>query len=396
MATLAGVGMSHHRNPVKAAEDAVGQARNQSGIEGDPDFVFMFSSVGYKQQPLLKAVRKQTGEAPLSGCSGEGIISLGDADEGNFSLAVMLIKSDELRFVHGLSSGMSDSSSEVGSLIGNEVKKHKADDNLGMFVFADGLTLNFDQFVENLESHADLSSSIPLLGGTAADNWAMQKTFQFCDDQISSDGVSWALMSGDADLAVAVNHGCTPVGSERKVTRSEGNIIYEIDHKPVLEVLKEYLMEDEVDNWQKTVVNLCLGFKAPSHLEGYDEYLIRFMPAKDDETGSVQIPTEVEEGTSIWMTRRDHEKISQGIDRISQEIQQQLNGKSPKMVFQFDCAGRGKMVFRDNQKTQLLEKLQQQIDPDAPWIGFYTYGEIGPVNQNNCFHNYTAVLTAVY
>ena len=396
MSTVAGVGMSHHRNPVQAAREAVEKARQQSGIEGKPDFVFMFSSVGYKQQPLLKAVRKETEEAPLSGCSGEGIISNGVADEGNFSLAVMMIKSDELRFVHGLESGLTGGSDKVGRQIGSEVKQHVADDNLGLFVLADGLSLNFDQFTENLEATAEPGQNLPLLGGTAADNWAMKKTFQFCDDEITNDGVSWALMSGDANLAVAVNHGCTPVGSERKVTRSEGNVIYEIDNKPVLEVLKEYLMEDEVDNWQKTVVNLCLGFKAPSHLEGYDEYLIRFMPAKDDETGSVQIPTEVEEGTSIWMTRRDHEKISQGIDRISGQINEQLNGKPPKMVFQFDCAGRGKMVFRDNQKTELLEKLQQQVNPDVPWIGFYTYGEIGPVNNNNCFHNYTAVLTAVY
>ncbi len=27
--------------------------------------------------------------------------------------------------------------------------------------------------------------------------------------------------------------------------------------------------------------------------------------------------------------------------------------------------------------------------------GFYTYGEIGPVGEHNCYHNYTAVILAL-
>jgi small ligand-binding sensory domain FIST len=66
------------------------------------------------------------------------------------------------------------------------------------------------------------------------------------------------------------------------------------------------------------------------------------------------------------------------------------------MVFQFDCCGRGKVVLRDQQKLQLLETLQRKVHPDVPWMGLYTYGEIGPVGEHNCFHNYTAVVLAVY
>jgi len=204
------------------------------------------------------------------------------------------------------------------------------------------------------------------------------------------------LLSGSAKLAWSVNHGCLPIGGERKVTRCSGNVIYEIDGKPVLEVLKEYLVGDEIDNWSKAVVNLCLGFKAPKHMMDYDEYLIRFMPAKDDRAGSITISTEVTEGTSIWMTRRDHEKIAAGVTRIGEEIKATVGNHPLKMVFQFDCAGRGKIVLRDQQKTGLLATLQQKVQRDAPWMGLYTYGEIGPVGNHNYFHNYTAVVLAVY
>jgi small ligand-binding sensory domain FIST len=118
------------------------------------------------------------------------------------------------------------------------------------------------------------------------------------------------------------------------------------------------------------------------------------MQTKDDETGAVTLPTEVAEGTSVWMTRRDYEKVAAGIDRLADRIKDQLGDNPAKVVFQFDCAGRGKAFLRDQQKRLLLDRLQREI-PDVPWLGFFTLGEISPVGKVNCFHNYTAVVAAI-
>lgn len=392
MGTKAGVGISHHRNPRMAAKEAVERAM-RSGEIGRPDFTLMFASVGYPQEVIVGAVREATQGAPLAGCSGEGIIAGREADESNFSVAVMLFASDEIRFQHGMVSGLREDPQEVGRRVGVEAARHLQEDAQAMFVLADALSFNFDRFVAGFQAGA--GRSIPLFGGTAADNWELKRTYQYRDDTISSDGVAWVLLSGRAKVVWSVSHGCIPLGVERRVTRARGNVIYEIDGKPVLDVLREYLVADEVENWQKAIVNLSLGFKAPSTMKGYDEYLIRFMPTKDDAAGSVTIPTEVSEGTSIWMTRRDHEKIAQGIDRMADEIRGRLGETTPSFVLQFDCAGRGKVVFRDQQKSDLLRRLQERVGATLPWLGFYTYGEIGPVGDQNCFHNYTAVVLAV-
>ena len=63
MGIQAGVGMSHHRNPRVAGQEAARQALEQAGVD-KPDFVFMFATVGYNQQALLQAVRQATGGAP--------------------------------------------------------------------------------------------------------------------------------------------------------------------------------------------------------------------------------------------------------------------------------------------------------------------------------------------
>ncbi len=405
MGTRAGVAISHHRNPRVAGQEAAADAMRSGGI-GRPTFVFVFASVGYPQDALVSAIREATFRAPLCGCSGEGIIANGEADESNFAVAVMVIESDELRFVNGLSEGLRGGALPVGAEVARALAPSVSPDAQALFLFADGLSFNFDAFREGFGSEPGLSQQIPFFGGTSADNWKLEKTYQYCDDRIATDGVAWALLSGTGRLVWAVNHGCLPIGLERKVTRSSGNVIYEIDGKPVLTVLQEYLVADEIENWQKAIVNLSLGFKAPGEMAaGYDDYLIRFMPSKDDAAGSVTISTDVVEGSSVWMTRRDQEKIAAGLDRMGAEVHEGLGGEPAKLVFQFDCAGRGKVVFRDQVKTELLRKLQSAVAPAAPgrptpwratpWMGFYSYGEIGPVAGENHFHNYTAVLLAI-
>ena len=120
------------------------------------------------------------------------------------------------------------------------------------------------------------------------------------------------------------------------------------------------------------------------------------MPTKCDERGCITIPTEAENGTKFWMTRRDQEKIANGVRNAASRIKEAIGDQMIKMVFHFDCAGRGKVVFRDQLKIQLLKELQEKVGNSIPWIGFYTLGEIGPVGNQNHFHNYTAIISAVY
>jgi hypothetical protein len=395
MGTKAGVGISHHHNPKQAGKEAVELAMRSGGIQ-TPDFVFMFATVGYDQQVLIDTVNQATGGAPLSGCSSEGNISLGQADESNFSVTTMVIQSDELEFKNAYMTGLKQDSGVCGEKIARDLSPRINDETIGMFAFVDGLTINFDRFRDALEGGLKLDRFIPMFGGLSGDNWEMKQTYQYCNGHVVSDGAVCTLMSGKAQIAWVVSHGCVPIGAEHKITRCEGNTIYEIDSMPVLEVFKEYLDEKEINDWSRAVVNLCLGFKTPAAMKGYDDYLIRFMPTKDDKKGCITISTEAENGTKFWMTRRDQEKIANGVRSAASQIKALIGDQTIKMVFHFDCAGRGKVVFRDQQKNQLLKELQEKVGSSVPWIGFYTYGEIGPVGSKNYFHNYTAIILAVY
>jgi len=182
------------------------------------------------------------------------------------------------------------------------------------------------------------------------------------------------------------------------VTRSQGNVIYEIDGKPAVEVLKEYLPEhalaaDDRD-WMRYALSLALCFRAPSYIKD-EEYVVVGVPSVNLTDGSITVQKEVQEGTSVWLSSRDKEKVATGLDRMARQIKEQLGAEKPKLVFQFECATRGKLMLRDQEKLQFLRRFRQSLSPDAPWAGFYTIGEIGPVEEHNDRHLYTSVVLAL-
>ncbi|MDA0269293.1 MAG: FIST C-terminal domain-containing protein, partial [Cyanobacteria bacterium] len=330
MGTQAGVGISHHRNPKQAGYDAANQALQAANIT-TPDFVLMFASVGYNQRILLDAVRETTQKTPLIGCSGEGVIVQGEADESNFSVAVMVIQSDEIRFSQGGISGLSQDVQAVGAEVGQALSRSYQEDTITTFLFADGMSFNFDRLISALEANCDQATQVPLLGGLAADNYAIERTYQYCDDNILTDGVVWATLAGSVQIAWAINHGCVPLGSKYTVTRAQGNQIFELDDQPVLAILREYLLEEEFDNWELAFRNLCLGLKTTTDFQAYDEFFVRGIIHRDVDAGSITIPTDIQTGTEVWMVRRDEEKIEAGIHHIAQQISDQLGGHTPKL-----------------------------------------------------------------
>jgi hypothetical protein len=276
-------------------------------------------------------------------------------------------------------------------------------DTIGLFVFPDGLydfvvaTNALDKFFAGLEENLPSERFLPLWGGGAMASFDMVAPYQYCDDEVISDGVSYALLSGTAQAGWAISHGCIPIGGERTVTSSEGNVIYELDGKPALEVLKEYLPEGALTDdrdWMRYAISLALCFKAPGYMKD-EEYVVRGVPRVRIADGAIAVQTEVSEGTSVWLSSRDKEKITTGFDRMAAQIKDQLGGEKPKLVFQFECATRGKMMFREQEKLQILKRFRQSLDPDAPWAGFYTAGEIGPVEEHNLRHLYTSVVLAL-
>lgn len=389
MTTTFGTGASRLRDATAAAQDAVGQAL-RSGSISEPDFVFLFASVGYDQSTIVRAVWEAAGRAPLVGCSAEGIIVGDEPDESNFCVAVMLAQSDSVSFRHGLAHGLKESSGETGRAVGSQIGPLRPEDR-ALFLFPDGMTSTVDELLDGLKEQVTDIDRIPILGGTAGDNNLYERSFQYLDGEVVEDAASWAMLSGDARIVPALGHGCVPVGLDFTFTSTEGRTVKEIDGRPAIEVYGEYVGTDELADWQTVVVSLPFGFPVADSPEGYVPYVSL---SQNKEAGTVNLPVRAPEGLRVRLMRRDIDRLTANADMVAAHVNAELGSTTPALILQFECAGRGRHYLPESQTRQLLKRLHSQL-PEAPRIGFYTFGELCPVAGQNRFHHFTSVLAVL-
>jgi hypothetical protein len=379
MTTKIGVGRSANPNAFSAGADAAGAALLQAGIK-QCDFVIVYATVGYNQTDLLSGVRSVTANAPLSGCSAEGIITqVGSEGEMTFTLSgpkagpdavgVMVILSDEVRFKNCLARGTKENSRKVGEQIGGKINENEHLHPLALWVMTDGWNTNVKDFLDGLD--ATVKSPIPCFGGMSSDNFILGKNYQYFNDQVVSDSAACILMYGDVKMEFGVTHGCVPIGLEKRITKSRGNTVFTIEHQTAWEFLKQYLDK----KWTKYTreIKTFFGFaiKLPDECAtDYDQYIIR-APINQNPDDSTDFATEIPEGALVQVMLRDAEKTSLGAKAMAERIKARLGSKRPLAVLHVDCCARGKMFFGDAVKEKGIDVMQNALGKDVPWLGHF-------------------------
>lgn len=396
MAIAAAVGKSDVRRAGPAGREAAEKAIAQlSGSGGKADAILVFATAGYDQSALLEGIRDVTKDTPLVGCSGEGIITQEGSDEGAHAVAVMAIASNKMTFQTFRVEGYSTDARACGAAIAERVRAAGERRAKVLFLFPDGLTGNCTDMLRALKER--LPFPVVVAGGTAGDMMKLEATYQYCDGAVGRDSVAGLLIGGDIEAEVVVSHGCEPLGLERTVTRSDGTRVFEIDHQPAWTVFKEYLDGNPEDLVAADVVHLCIGEQLPG-LDGENRstQVIRTPLGLDKANGSLFFPGGLAQGATIQMTRRDPDHIRRSAMESAEVLTGRRPGRKAALMFQFDCAGRGRVIFGEHATENAVAPIQNVVGHDVPWLGFHTFGEIAQLGATPYFHNYSVVLCALY
>ncbi len=397
MSTRVGVGRSKNRNGARAGGEAAREAI--AALDGRaPSVVMVFATAGYEQELLLRGVRAVTGDAPLVGCSAEGVITRHGSEEESHVVGVTAIASDEIRFETFFEPGFVDDSRACARALAEQLRARDATGSL-LLVFPDGVGGNCRELVEVLEH--ELPREVTIAGGTAGDLLAFQRTWQYHGDRVATGGLSAVLIGGAVRPEVLVTHGCDLVGVERTVTRATGGYVEEIDHRPAWSFFKRYLEDDpavDANGLEAMHLNhLLLAERIGGREEGIDDFTVRVPVKLDAERGALYFAAGIREGTRVQLARRTPEKVCARAVEGARSLVARRSGETPLVVLDLECAGRGKLLFGDATSDRLVASVRAALGGDGvPWIGLHTYGEIGRVAGRTWFHNYTAVLCALY
>jgi len=401
MSIKAGVGLSKNKNSVQAGYEAAKFALKQCGTD-KPDFVIAFASPIFDQNELVKGIAEATGNAPMVGCTSAGeITSEGPSTK---SAVVMAIKSDSMKFFTGLGKNVKGGAREAGRSVASEVKEkvEKAKESLKAFVmFPDVLTGNGADAVRGVLDI--LGEHFPVVGGASADDFLFKETFEFRDGEVASGSIGGVGISGNFTMGAGVRHGWIPIGIPKKVTKSEGATLHELDGKPAISIYEEYFGEkaEELRNeaLARMAITYPLGIKVPEY---EDEYLIRD-PITVDEKGSITCAAEIPEGSEVRLMIGSKEKAIEAAEYAAKNLMKYFedNNTKPKFVLMFNCIAREKLFAQKaNDEIQAIMKI---VGKDVPLLGFYTYGEQAPLGGelrntskiNSRFYNETVVMFAI-
>lgn len=386
--TQVGVGRSLNHDARTAGREAAQHAL--AALAGDPELLLVFASAGHEQEAMLAGVREVSGEAPLAGCTGEGVITQAGSNESSHVAAVMAIRSGDLTFRTFSAAGFDDDSAAAGRRLAEAVAAVATSGDL-LIVLADGVAGNCRQLLAALEE--GLGPERPrIVGGTAGDLMTFEKTYQYRDHEVLSGAVVAVLVGGAFEVEIVVSHGCDLVGEPQTITKTDGCFVEEIDGgQRAWDLFKDYLDDDAYGLEAMHVAHLLLA----ERIEGApDEFTVRVPVRLDEERGALYFAAGLEAGTPVQLALRNADKVCDRAVEAARRIVARRG--APALLLQLDCAGRGRLLFDEETTERIIEPIQQVIGKDVPWLGIHTYGEIAPVQSRTMLHNYTGVLCALY
>ncbi|MBK7539440.1 MAG: FIST C-terminal domain-containing protein [Myxococcales bacterium] len=389
--TQVGAGRSTILEPYDAGVEAALAAC--ASLSSPPSFCLVFATTGYDQVALLAGVRSVIGAASLAGCSGEGVISGNCSDERDRVVTVMAVASTSIRFSVESRPDYATDAERCARALARSLRADGADDLAGVILLVDGITGDCSSFLAVMQE--ELPAHTVVVGGCAGDDMSFSRTYQYAGDQVLSGGVSAVALRGSAKLQVAVSHGCSPIGLAHTVTAERDGWLLELDGRPAWSVFKEYLEGDAQDLHAEGIMHLSLGVPlGPRQLGDDARFIIRMPMQLEPATGALFFPGGgLSAGAQVRIMRRDQDQIRHSAEDCAARLAQP---NPPVFVLQFDCAGRGRVMFGNCASQEIVAPLQRLLGQAGAWLGLHTYGEIAAVGEHLHYHNYTVALCAVY
>ncbi len=353
----------------EAAENAIKGINN-----GKCSLIIVFSSVVFNQLEMLKGVRDVTGAIPLVGCSTAGeIITSGPSKK---SVVVMAIAAKGINFHLGVGKDIKKSAISAGKELGKSLTQLTSNGKLALML-PDGLAGNGADIVRGLQDV--LGDQFLIAGGAAGDDFLFKETYQYYNDTVMSDSVIGVMIDGDVHFGIGVRHGWKPIGVSKKVTKSDGAVLYELDGKPAVHIYEEYFgkkaEELKVEPLARLAITYPLGLRIPNS----DEYLIRD-PITVGDKGEITCAAEVREGSEINLMMGSKENAIAAAREAAEQCVlgvQARGGTSVTTAIIFNCIARDK-VLAQNAKDE-ISAIKEVLGEQTEFIGFYTYGEQAPI-----------------
>ncbi len=368
------------RNP-----SAVGQAV-VSLQAAAPQLALVFASAGYFETPeTMAALAAALPGTTLLGCSTAGEIESGGVDDGACVVTAVRFDHTAIRTASTPLQSMEDSRA-AGVRLGEQLRHPEL---RAVMVFGPGVMINGSALVDGM---ASVLGEVPLTGGLAGDGGAFRRTWTIGPDGASDANIVAVGFVGDRlRFCHGSFGGWEPFGPARKVTRCAGNVLFELDGAPALEVYKRYL-----GDYARDLPASGLLFPFAMLGENHDEVgLIRTILGVSETDGSLTLAGEIVPDGYLKLMHASTDALVGGAEAAAEAARAMHDTAGEGLAVLVSCVGR-KLVMGDRVDEE-VEAVGDVFGSGAMLTGFYSYGEISPFAPGVAckLHNQTMTVTYI-
>ncbi len=348
--------------------------------------LLVFGATEFIDNPgTITDLRDRFPSSVIGGCSTAGeILDSNVRDNGIVGAAVKFEKTEVIKT--GISTKPGDSAFEAGKQLAGKLQRH---DLRGVIVFSDGLSVNGSKLVKGLNSV--LPSNVTVTGGLAGDMSRFSRTWVLRDGVPTEYCVTAIGFYGDS---IRIGHGSQGgfdiFGPERTVTKSNENVLFELDGKPALELYKRYLGERAAE-LPASALRFPLAFR--EHQDDQKQ-LVRTILAVDEAEHSLTFAGDLPEGGIVQLMRANYDRLIDGASEAAKRAVETNDCETEMLSLAISCIGR-RLILGERTEEE-LEAVRDNLPEQAKQIGFYSYGEISPYSTGHCdLHNETMTITTI-
>lgn len=257
-----------------------------------------------------------------------------------------------------------------------------------VMVFGQGVAINGSALVEGMA--AVIGRQIPITGGLAGDGGAFKQTWTLSREGISDRNIVAVGFYGNRlEFGHGFFGGWAPFGPARKVSRCEGNVLYELDGEPALDIYKRYLGEYAEDL-------PASGLLFPFSMLGKDRAavgLIRTILGTDEAKGSLILAGDIDADGYLKLMHASTDGLLNGSGEAAKAALRMKERSHKELSILISCVGR-KLVL-GGRVGEEVEAVADVFGRNTILAGFYSYGEISPFTPGGeCkLHNQTMTIT---
>ena len=257
-----------------------------------------------------------------------------------------------------------------------------------VFVVSDGSHINGSELTKGMNTAVD--KTILITGGLCGDAARFEKTISgYNENPKPGEIIAIGFYGETFEASFAIHGGWTPFGPERVVTKSDANVLYELDNKPALDLYKKYLGEKS-DELPGAALLYPLNVKS----EGEEQPYVRTILNIDEDSNAMVLAGDIPENAKVQLMMTNVDNIANASELAARQAIEKRKNK-PELALLVSCIGR-KLVL-DQRVEEEIEEVVSIVGDDTAVCGFYSYGEIAPFNlEINCqLHNQTMTITLI-